>query len=121
MTWDHLSTLPPLRDEHGTIVLEEADDDTQTATFRIYGRTSLTATVTPTGEIHFDGEAPPTLRAATTKGSDPSISTQSPFAPPEAAGREEGSDPFISTQRGKWVAAGVAAAGIAVLAARRRR
>ena len=37
--WEQLSALPPLRDEHGTIVLEEIDDDTHTATFRVYGRT----------------------------------------------------------------------------------
>ena len=30
-----LSTLPPLRDAGGTIVLEEADDDTRTVTFRV--------------------------------------------------------------------------------------
>ncbi len=120
MTWEHLSTLPPLRDEHGTIVLEEADDDTHTATFRIYGRTSLTATVTPTGHVHFSTNPPPALRAAT-QGSDPSISTQRSFAPPEAAGRQQGSDPFVSTQRGRRVAAGVAAVGIVVLAARRRQ
>ena len=32
MNWETLSTLPPLRDADGTIVLEEADDDTRTAT-----------------------------------------------------------------------------------------
>ena len=49
MTWEQLSTLPPLRDATGTIVLEEADDDTRTATFRVYGRRSLTATLAPDG------------------------------------------------------------------------
>jgi hypothetical protein len=63
ITWEQLSTLPPLRDATGTIVLEEADDDTRTATFRVYGRTSLTVTLTWDG-VHFDGEAPPRLRAA---------------------------------------------------------
>jgi MYXO-CTERM domain-containing protein len=101
--WEELSTLPPLRDATGTIVLEEADDDTRTATFRVYGRGSLTATLTPDGTVRFDGEAPPILRAAIVKGSDPFISTQQ------------------SGGRGKWVAAGVAAVGVAALAARRRR
>lgn len=62
--WDQLASLPPLRDEHGTIVLEELDDDTRTATFRLYGRASLTATLTPAGDVRFDGPVPPALRAA---------------------------------------------------------
>lgn len=103
-TWEQLSTLPPLRDTTGTIVLEEADDDTRTATFRVYGRTSLTATLTPDGEVRFDGEAPPILRdAAIVKGSDPFISAQ------QSAGR------------GKWVAAVGAACGVVAIAAWRRR
>jgi hypothetical protein len=103
MTWAELSTLPPLRDATGTIVLEEADDDTRTATFRVYGRTSLAATLTPTGEVRFDGDAPPVLRVATmVKGSDSLISTQQ------------------SSGRGKWVAAG-AACGAAAIAIWRRR
>jgi hypothetical protein len=101
-TWEALSTLPPLRDDAGTIVLEEADDDTRTATFRIYGRTSLTARLTATGEVCFDGEVPPVLRAAIVKGSDP-------FIPAQQSGG-----------RGKWVAAG-AACGVAALAIWRRR
>jgi hypothetical protein len=100
--WEELSTLPPLRDATGTIVLEEADDDTRTATFRIYGRSSLTATLTPTGEVRFDGEVPPVLRAAIVKGSDP-------FIPAQQSGG-----------RGKWVAAG-AACGAAAIAIWRRR
>jgi hypothetical protein len=63
MTWDRLSTLPPLRDEHGTIVLEEADDDTHTATFRVYGSRSLTVRMEG-DQVRFDGEAPPMLRQA---------------------------------------------------------
>jgi hypothetical protein len=63
ITWEQLSNLPPLRDTIGTIVLEEADDDTRTATFRIHGRRSLTATLAWDG-VHFDGEAPPKLLAA---------------------------------------------------------
>ena len=47
--WNRLSTLPPLRDATGTIVLEEADDDTRTATFRVHARRSLAVTVTPAG------------------------------------------------------------------------
>jgi hypothetical protein len=58
MTWPAL-----LRDANGTIVLEEVDDDADTATFRIYGRRSLVATRTPAGVV-FDGEAPPVLRSA---------------------------------------------------------
>jgi hypothetical protein len=101
-TWEALSTLPPLRDATGTIVLEEADDDTRAATFRIYGRTSLTATLAPDGAVRFDGEAPQALRAAIVKGSDP-------FMPAQQSGG-----------RGKWVAAG-AACGVAALAIWRRR
>jgi hypothetical protein len=52
-----------LRDRHGTIVLEEVDEDTRTAVFRVYGRTSLFATETERGVV-FDGEAPAVLRAA---------------------------------------------------------
>ena len=63
MSWERLSTLPPLRDQHGTIVLEEADDDTQTATFRLYGRTSLRAWISG-DEVRFDGEAPAELLRA---------------------------------------------------------
>jgi hypothetical protein len=63
ITWQAIATLPPLRDDAGTIVLEEADDDTQTATFRVYGRSSVTATLMSNG-VRFDGEAPPKLRAA---------------------------------------------------------
>ena len=55
---------PFLRDAHGTIVLEEADDDTRTATFRVHGRRSLVATVAADGVVRFDGEVPPVLRAA---------------------------------------------------------
>jgi hypothetical protein len=58
MTWP-----PLLRDANGTIVLEEVDEDTGTATFRVYGRRSLVATRTPSGVV-FDGEAPSVLRAA---------------------------------------------------------
>lgn len=63
MSWERVSTLAPLRDAHGTIVLEEADDDTRTATFRVYGRRSVTVRVTD-GELRFEGEAPPVLRRA---------------------------------------------------------
>jgi len=68
--------LAPLRDPHGTIVLEEADDDTRTATFRVYGTRSLTVTLEDGGP-RFDGAVPPVLRRA--------------LAPPEI---------------GRWVAAG---------------
>jgi hypothetical protein len=99
VSWETLSTLPPLRDEHGTIVLEEADDDTRTATFRVYGRRRLTATVIPSGGVRFSGEAPAILRDAL------------PPAPePVAGGRTL-----------RWVVAGAACAGVAALAARRRR
>jgi hypothetical protein len=47
-----------LRDRDGTIVLEEVDEDTGTATYRVYGRRSVT--VTPDGE----GDVPQALRAA---------------------------------------------------------
>jgi hypothetical protein len=105
-TWAELSTLPPLRDATGTIVLEEVDDDTRTASFRVYGRSSLTATLTPDGALRFDGEAPQALREAL-KGSDP-------LSVPDSRG-------LTPHGRGKWVAAGVAACGIAALASRRRR
>jgi hypothetical protein len=58
MTWPE-----QLRDAHGTIVLEEVDEDTGTATFRVYGRSSLSATRTEAGVV-FDGEAPAVLLAA---------------------------------------------------------
>jgi hypothetical protein len=58
MIWPSL-----LRDEHGTIVLEEVDEDTGTATFRVYGRRSLVVSRTAGGVV-FDGKAPAVLRAA---------------------------------------------------------
>ncbi len=76
MTWTELRVLAPLRDAHGAIVLEEADDDTRTATFRVYGTRSLTVTLEDGGP-RFDGAVPPVLRRA--------------LAPPEI---------------GRWVAAG---------------
>jgi hypothetical protein len=76
MTWEQLRVLAPLRDANGTIVLEEADDDTRTATFRVYGTRSLTVTLED-GVPRFGGEVPPVLRGA--------------LAPPEI---------------GRWVAAG---------------
>jgi Arc/MetJ family transcription regulator len=63
MSWERLSAVRVLRDERGTVVLEELDDDARTATFRIYGRTALTARNTAVG-IAFDGPVPPVLRAA---------------------------------------------------------
>jgi hypothetical protein len=63
MTWPAL-----LRDAHGTIVLEEVDEDTGTAVFRVYGRRTVVATATDSGVV-FVGEAPAVLRGA--------------FAPPE--------------------------------------
>ncbi len=88
-TWEALSTLPPLRDATGTIVLEEADDDTRTATFRVYGRRSLTATLTPAGGVALRRRGPAALRDAL-KGSTP-------------VSRLKGLTP---RGRGKWVAAG---------------
>jgi hypothetical protein len=113
--WERLSSVPPLRDEHGTIVLEEIDDDTRTATFRVYGRSSLTATLTPAGELVFDADPPPALlAAASVEGSDPLILRSHEQ-------HVEGSDPStLRSGRGKWVAAGVAC-GIAAIAVRRRR
>ena len=55
--------LAPLRDAHGTIVLEEADDDTRTVTFRVYGARSLTVRLED-GVPRFEGEAPPVLQRA---------------------------------------------------------
>jgi hypothetical protein len=52
-----------LRDAHGTVVLEEVDEDTRTAVFRVYGRRSVVATATDSGVV-FEGEAPAVLRAA---------------------------------------------------------
>jgi hypothetical protein len=48
-----------LRDAAGTIVLEEVDEDAGTATYRLYGRRSLTL---PAGGPYDD--APQALRAA---------------------------------------------------------
>jgi hypothetical protein len=95
MTWPVF-----LRDEHGTIVLEEVDEDRGTATYRVYGRGSLVVGPgVPAG-------APPALRAALTPAAPPPASSPAALAP--------------RPHRGRWVAAGVAA-GIAVVAARRRR
>ncbi len=58
MTWPE-----QLRDERGTIVLEEVDEDTGRAVFRVYGRRTVGATATDSGVV-FDGEAPAVLRAA---------------------------------------------------------
>ena len=63
MTWDDLRVFAPLRDATGTIVLEEADDDTRRATFRIYGSQSLTVRMEG-AQVRFEGEAPPALRQA---------------------------------------------------------
>ena len=64
MMWERLSTLAPLRDATGTIVLEEADDDTRTATFRVYGARSLTVTVDGIGSRRRPPAAPSTATAA---------------------------------------------------------
>jgi hypothetical protein len=63
VSWERLASVRVLRDQQGTIVLEELDEDTRTATFRVYGRTALTATSTAVG-LRFDGPVPPVLRAA---------------------------------------------------------
>ena len=55
MTWPAF-----LRDPQGTIVLEEVDEDTGTATYRVYGRRSVTVTA----DDRSDGDVPPVLRAA---------------------------------------------------------
>ena len=49
-----------LRDEHGTIVLEEVDEDTGAATYRVYGRRSVTLSADGAS----DGDVPRALRAA---------------------------------------------------------
>jgi hypothetical protein len=63
MTWEQLRVIAPLRDATGTIVLEEADGDTHTATFRIYGSRSLTVRMDG-DQVRFDGDPPPVLRRA---------------------------------------------------------
>ena len=50
---------PFLRDSDGAIVLEEVDEDTGTATYRVYGRRSVTLVAGGPYD-----EAPPVLRAA---------------------------------------------------------
>jgi hypothetical protein len=42
-TWARLRALAPLRDDRGLAVLEEADDDTRTATLRFAGQTVVVA------------------------------------------------------------------------------
>ena len=120
MTWESLSSLGPLRDEHGLIVLEEADDDTRTATFRVYGRGAVTATVSG-DEVQWAGDAPPPLRAAVAspksqsaplKGTVPPLSRDPDLVSPRIP---------LGTVPLRWVGAGLACAGIAVIAARRRR
>ena len=69
--------LAPLRDAEGTIVLKEADDDTRTATFRLYGSRSLTVAFDEGGP-RFDGDVPPVLRRAL---APPEIGRWSPWTP----------------------------------------
>jgi len=51
---------PFLRDAHGTIVLEEVDEDVGVATYRVYGRRSVA--VSADGES--DGDVPRALLTA---------------------------------------------------------
>ena len=55
MTWPAF-----LRDPNGAIVLEEVDEDTRTATYRVYGRRSVTVTA----DGRSDGDVPRALRDA---------------------------------------------------------
>lgn len=106
MTWEELIATPVRRDEHGVlVVLEEVDHDTRTAVFRRAGE-SFT--------VGADDEAPL-----------PEFAPRSEFAlevqvlTGEVVEDEPERD--LAPSRGRLVAAGVAAAGIALLAARSRR
>jgi hypothetical protein len=91
MNWDHLVTHPRHRDADGVlIVLEELDEDTGTA---VYRRAGQSHTVLRPGQLEpraLDGEV-----------------VEDDVAP-------------ASPNRARLVAAGVAAAGLAWLATRRR-
>ena len=104
MTWEDLLANPVRRDEHGVlIVLEEVDHDTRTAVFRRAGE-SFT--------VRAD-DAPP-ARALEPK---PEFELEVQVLTGEVVEDQ----PVAQPGRGRLVAAGVAAAGLALLAARRRR
>lgn len=97
MTWEELIANPVRRDEHGVlIVLEEVDHDTRTAVFRRAGES-----FTVHGEPQSRALEPHVLQG-------------------EVVDEDEARAPVVSG-RARAVAAGVAAAGLAILAARRRR
>jgi hypothetical protein len=131
-----MTTWPAfLRDEHGTIVLEELDEDLGTATYRVYGRAALI--VGP----DVPADAPLALRAALTPpppaesppAPAPASPPPAPASPPPAPAEPPAprpAAPHVSAaspgapsphpKRTRWVAAGVAA-GLVVIASRRRR
>lgn len=94
MTWEELLANPVQRDAHGVlIVLEEVDEDARVAWYRRGGETfELRATETALALQVLDGEV---------------VDADELAAP--------------APVRARLVAAGVAAAGLALLAARRRR
>jgi len=107
MTWNELRANPVHRDEHGVlVVLEEIDYDTSTAVFRRAGE-SFT--------VHVDEEPPRERRPATEFALEVQVLTGEVV--------DEDDEPAAPTVSGRArvVAAGVAAAGLALLAARRRR
>lgn len=97
MTWEELIAEPLRRDEHGVlVVLEEVDHDTRTAVFRRAGESFMVQAESPSRALE-----PHVLHGEVVE--------------------EEAPATVAAPGRGRLVAAGVAAAGLAFLAARRRR
>jgi len=108
MTWKELRANPVHRDEHGVlVVLEEVDYDTGTAVFRRAGE-SFT--------VEIDEEPSRALEAAPAYALEVQVLTGEVVDDEE----DESAAPAVFG-RAHVVAAGVAAAGLAFLAARRRR
>jgi hypothetical protein len=106
MTWEELIATPVRRDEHGVlIVLEEVDHDTRTAVFRRAGE-SFT--------VHADDDAP-------VRDFEPRSEFALEVQVLTGEIVEDEPEPGVAPSRGRLVAVGVAAAGLALLAARRRR
>lgn len=107
MTWQELRANPVRRDEQGVlVVLEEIDYDTGTAVFRRAGA-SFT--------VQIDEGPARALEPASEYALEVQVLTG------EVVDEEDESAAPVRSGRARVVAAGVAAAGLALLAARRRR
>ncbi|MDA0179211.1 hypothetical protein OJ997_02795 [Solirubrobacter phytolaccae] len=107
MTWEELIAEPRRRDEHGVlVVLEEVDHDTRTAVFRRAGESFTVRADKVTSPSDFKPAPEFALEVKVLTGE---IVDEDAERSPAGSGRA------------RVVAAGVAAAGLALLAARRRR